>query len=142
MTEKEKAIQKAFGEAWEKVKQCCDSAGFVERRVIAHGITNNMEPEKYGFQLSEIRRTLHSPDGYYKWRPVSLEGIEDNNGWIRSDERLPDDSNETILFCENGIPAGSERWKRGWEFRIMVKRHGSEVFTHWRPVEEVKPPIY
>lgn len=120
------AICAAYGDAWDKVKDYVDEKGWCDA-----GYDNHFHGPKEFCAF-----------GTDRWRPMILNGISRNNGWVRSDERLPGESEETILFCEKGIPAGAEHWKRGWEFRIMVNRHGADIFTHWRPIDPVKPPIY
>jgi len=130
------AIKSAYGSAWEKVNDYCDPDGFIERQVISYGITNNMEPEKYGFKLSEIRRISHSPDGYYKWRPYSLEGVETNNGWIPVEDF---DSKYATHQCHVW---GCDGYM-GIYFGVSITRpHANPSFKYWKPVEEPNPPIY
>ncbi len=77
---------------------------------------------------------------WYYWRPKVLAGIENNNGWIRVEDALPDDD-KFCKVCVHGIP------------NIVVALLGSSVkksllhdfnlpVSHWKYAKEEKPPVY
>ena len=86
----------------------------------------------------------HAPEGIdldfdgYAFRPKSLHGIENNNGWIKieSEEDLPNIENKKIVFYGNGITSTylSEDVKHDIKH---FKR-----YTHYKIKEEELPPIY
>lgn len=76
-------------------------------------------------------------------RPKSLEGIENNNGWIKveSEADLPKSHLDVYMFDEiNNISFGF------WDNLQMCfkDRFGQEYqfITHYQPIEKPKPPIY
>lgn len=140
MTAKEKAIQEAYGEAWEKVKSYADSDGWITREVTRRDATNGIEPENFGYGIHEVDMIDFSGDGYYRWRPISLRGIDHNNGWIRCDNPFlcPPDESKVHVY-QSGKYWGI--MKTG-VFKKICNKPGCEDFTHWKLVEEVKPPIY
>ena len=84
---------------------------------------------------------LHDIDCY---RPKSLQGIEDNNGWIciESEDYLPKElyikadvikNNKTYIYCDY---RGDNIWWN-YEHKILI-----ENATHYQQIEKPKPPIY
>lgn len=84
---------------------------------------------------------LATSDGEFidcKIRPKSLQGIEDNNGWIRieSEEDLPKKGANCHFILKNGVCG------------IFVDIGDSEYLTlrnrgtHYQPIEEPLKPIY
>jgi hypothetical protein len=65
--EKKEAIEKAYGEYWDKVKDYIDENGFVESEHFPHGKID----ADFGVYYGEL-----ASDFYI--RPKSLKGIEDN----------------------------------------------------------------
>ena len=71
----------------------------------------------------------------FKIRPKSLQGIENNNGWIKGNE--PNVPNESyFVFAFGGIYETFYDEELGW---LYVNR---EFVTHFQPIEKPKPPIY
>lgn len=148
------AIQAAYGDAWEKVKEHVGEDGWCNRSVKGNS-TNGMEPEGHGFDLNSIDLLIPSGAGFYrsvfyplhmffKWRPKSLSGIENNNGWTRCDERMPDKSDAKYYIFENGKLAGTTNGFSINNVRNAYLREPDKHvnITHWRPIDPVKPPIY
>ena len=80
-------------------------------------------------------------DGF--WRCKSLQGIENNNGWIRieSEADLPKEGmHHSILLdseCINGY--------RNYDvivFYEVSSRYRKKEISHYQPIEKPKPPIY
>lgn len=91
-------------------------------------------PEKVDFSLFD---TVGTKIGYFI-RPKSLQGIEDNNGWIKieSEDDLP---KEGDLF-----------WvmKKGYNYPLFEPMYHDDGeywlqwYTHYQPILKPKPPIY
>jgi hypothetical protein len=119
MEAKQKAIQAAFGDAWEKVKDFLDKDGWC---CGIHAIEAGWS-EDYDWNQG-------------CWRPKALAGIVNNNGWIRRDERLPNVKGDYYV-CINGEFDGEVLHSH----EICLAGNPLEV-THWRPIDPVNPPIY
>ncbi|KIO75590.1 hypothetical protein TH53_19830 [Pedobacter lusitanus] len=84
-------------------------------------------------------------------RPISLNGIEDNNGWqkIESEDDLPTDRTKEYLIVVDGLKGYRQAFydKDKWCFFHIVSdgtRHLSSYnsVTHWKPIVKDLPPIY
>lgn len=78
-----------------------------------------------------------------KWRPLSLRGIENNNGWIRIEpdgSNLPTEHDEYNVFDAGHITRAS--------YFVLDKLFVSKDYetlksaTHYKPIEELKKPIF
>jgi len=118
MTAKEKAIQEAYGSAWEKVKEHTDKDGWTR-------------PESIFVFKGDIHPHPHK-EGYF--RPDCIKGIEDNNGWITYDDHRPK-IDQRIFYCLEGVPSP-----------VPCDYHPEmpmcSLMTHWKPADPPKPPIY
>lgn len=74
-----------------------------------------------------------------KIRPKSLQGIENNNGWIKieSEEDLPKE-NSIFWTLRHGstVPLYKE------VFNDLDVNYWLKTYTHYQPIEKPKPPIY
>lgn len=115
-TAKQEAIRKAYGEYWEQVKDSIDDEGYVLGNAKS---LPNIEFDGDGF-------------GYI--RPNPLQGIENNNGWIRieSVEDLPKEPimSHYIRRCDNGYCTG------------IVDSSDLDRITHYQPIVKPEKPIY
>jgi len=151
MTKQEK-IKDAYG---------CDVSGLVDNN--GWTIYGSDEFGECGVEPFEEYETKNHIDGKYEWRPLSLKGIESNNGWVRieSEEDLP---KEKELF--HFIPCNSfEEQFIGFidkdmdEVFFIDKYYGSvkneynipeiklnswlpSQITHYQPIQKPKSPIY
>lgn len=82
-TAKQKAIREAWGVHYEFIYDLIDENGWADNSVI--------QATSDGFEYNGD-----------KCRPKSLTGIEDNKGWIRTDERLPDTFNTVTIYYTIG----------------------------------------
>jgi hypothetical protein len=89
MKSKEEVIKKAYGEHWGTVENYVNSDGWCSQFLEYLGINVFGDEAEY--------TTIN-------WRPKSLQGIEDNNGWIKvkNERELPSD----LEVC-HFIPCGS-----------------------------------
>lgn len=79
-------------------------------------------------------------DGF--WRCKSLQGIENNNGWIRieSEKDLPKESG---LYFGKDYEFGTDMTFFDFETKKWEDSNGYlQNVTHYQPIEKPKPPIY
>jgi hypothetical protein len=127
MKTKEQAIQEAYGRFYDAKKH-------------HYSINGWSNPESYTEEeMYEMMQEIKMEFGEHRCRPKSLEGIENNRGWIRieSEEDLPKDSGFFFVRDNQGD--------------ISIVAHRSDNFnaaacflnfTHYQPIEKPKPPIY
>lgn len=86
-------------------------------------------------------------------RPKSLQGIENNNGWIKIEEEdliLPIDGTEVHFYHsfvnENGIQneyhKGIFNAALGFTSFYDSENYKVKEVTHYQPIEKPKPPLY
>lgn len=132
-TSKEKAIKAAYGELYKKY----------EDRINKNDGYLNYKSEKV---LKEIRSIvgeveLH-PHYVYIFRPMSLQGLENNNGWTRieSEEDLPKEYGPYHVKYENGQTVS---WFNGVDFITLTgRKYKEDAITHYQQIEIPKPPIF
>ena len=77
------------------------------------------------------------------WRPLSLQGIETNNGWIKieSEEDLPTIEGSYFVFSK-------VNYKPYYRIDIFTGRlsnsfeNGKSCFSHYQQIIKPQPPIY
>lgn len=132
---KEEKIQQAYGEHWEKVKNFIDKDGWLDARSFY-----KEETHKGLFGLTMEILDPYDPKYCYWKRPVSLSGIENNNGWIKieSDDDLPKEVDTYYLF---------NNYTKKIESRFYVPTNVNDKilfrqYSHYQPIEKPEPPIY
>ena len=78
-------------------------------------------------------------------RPISLQGIENNNGWIRieSEEDLPKEEIDLHFIFEKNN--GRFQTFGVWDNKLKSFYSGAlkiSNVTHYQPIEKPKLPIY
>lgn len=126
---KTETIKAAYGPHWDKVKDHVDEDGWC--------FNNSLRPDAKDAYFSYVTNYKYCD----KWRPKSLSGIEDNNGWtkIESEEDLPQ-SRGTYYFFERYQEeiVIRENWERG----ITNNIYALAYFTHWQKIYKPKKPIH
>ncbi|MCT4034882.1 hypothetical protein HZQ14_15775 [Elizabethkingia anophelis] len=133
---KQQAIKSAYGEHWEKMKDYIDQDGWCNA---FFGIAAR------DFDDTESKREV--------WRPKSLSGIENNNGWISISLEniiLPIDGTEVHFYVsfanENGIQReyhkGIFNAALGFTSYYDSEHYKVKEVTHYQPIETPKPPIF
>lgn len=121
---KEEKIKEAYGDKWElfngSAKQCAlKNNGW---------ISPILEHSPKDIELDRGDKNIY--------RPKSLRGIENNNGWNLIED-LDISDNEYVLFL---------RMTEGGEVPIFTCPAGEDFqvgyFTHWKRIDISKPPIY
>lgn len=151
MKTKEEVIKEAYGVHFDYLKDFIwMSDGYCQDR--RYNQLDCPIPENIRFNEPYESEWIRSDNGeemvdVFRWRPKSLQGIEDNNGWIRieSEEDLPKDSSTEYHFYDfkaheriqalqvslNAVP-----------FSIITNLYSKGLCTHYRPILKHKPPIY
>ena len=115
-------------EEWEQ-----SEAPFLEYNIDnGWSVRHDIKPKEVNFDKFQWVCNL---DGY-KIRPKSLQGIEDNNGWIsiKSEEDLPEDSKECFYLLGDTIFVA---------FGCDVKRHYRRgKLKHYQPITKPNPPLH
>jgi len=144
---KEEKIREAYGEHWKffngSAKQCAlNNNGWINP-ILEHA-PNNLDLER---------------GEKFIYRPKSLQGIENNNGWIKieSEYDLPKESidchyrlfvSETYSNAGEYILSGRFRVKSSltnstnfFTCDDMIRSYFPRV-THYQPIQKPQPPIY
>ena len=130
---KEDKIKEAYGEYWESVKLLTDENGFICQSTLFF-------PETVMMDKMEIQVKPFPPDGRCYWRPMTLKGIENNNGWIKieNEKDLPKEKGLKCLFLNKNnmhttYISDDVLYDSDWFFRR---------YTHWKIKNEFKYPLY
>lgn len=126
---KEEKIKEAYGKYWELVKDLVRPDGSLSEAV---WMGSGMEMIPYQDYST----------GYL--RPLSLVGIEDNNGWIKieSESDLPKEKfNYSFVYCLKPeiISSVQNNIVRNDQLEELFE---DEWITHYKPVSEPTTPIY
>lgn len=131
-TDKQKAIEKAYGEHWETVKYFVDEDGWIDG-----GKGEDPEP-----LFDPWIGILEEHETENKFRPKSLQGIEENRGWkkIESEEDLPKETDGLWEVIINGKPKFIEllNANRSRLFKDFVK----DGVTHYKIINHSELPIF
>jgi hypothetical protein len=132
---KEDKIKEAYGEHWEKVKNYVDANGWLD----AKSFYGDRHKGLAGLTMQISDR--YDPKYCYWKRPISLSGIENNNGWLQFRGNQPKESNWYW------IKTNSDMLIAFWvnHKNVFIDMDNSIYFnavTHYQPIEEPKPPIY
>lgn len=129
---KEEKIKEAWGLNYDEFSEYIDSDGWARYpHFQKHEMVQDVRPIEFRSQGTDFR-------------PKSLQGIENNNGWIKieSEDDLPKElyiktniikDNKTYMYCDY---RGNNIWWN-YEYKILI-----ENATHYRPIEKPNPPIY
>lgn len=128
---KQEVIKEAYGEYWEEYQRYVNDNGWLTELndVIHHCITTKGRilrdlNNKSNIEFEEVNNYL---------RPKSLQGIENNNGWIKIDNEEQHDEIENDYYWWYNIQNGD------WE---IGDKSTYGKYTHYQPIEKPKSPIY
>lgn len=101
------------------------------------------------FQPYALKNTdIKIIDGLSFYRPKSLQGIENNNGWIKieSKDDLPKEEIDVhFIFTEYEGKKGRFQTYGVWDNNLKSFYSGAlkiNNVTHYQPIIKPKPPIY
>lgn len=121
----------------EVIKEAWENLGIsVNDNVISQDGWMNIKPTQYERlydRVNILRLTAH----VHRIRPKSLNGIENNNGWIKieSEADLPDKRVDCFFWDKkDGLIIG--------EFLPECAAFVLENATHYQPIIKPEPPIY
>lgn len=135
MNSKQECISKAYGKYWEELKDCVDENGW-----------HNIHKAKIKFKDYYYVQEFENKGNYY--RPKSLQGIENNRGWIKieSEESLPTKEGKYIwgrLHKESEYgPEWFEKFKETTKEGIIKAYKFYIGVTHYKEVFEHEPPLH
>ena len=128
---KQQAIEAAYGEYWEIVKNNVDENGWIDG--------NDVNPFDLGLKTDEFHY------GTTMWRPKSLKGIETNNGWISilSEADLPKDEKDIEFWIlDDGEIIHAQFMHESKSWYDMFNLNLRYFPTHYQPITKPKPPIF
>lgn len=131
-TAKEKAIREAYGEHWDSFKDNVYSNGWIKDRDYWGSWPDGTTEIKW-------QTTDHDNDYYDTRRPMSLKGIETNQGWTRieSEADLPTEAGYYNVYRSDG--SISENVYKKYD---IAELFNEGIITHYRKVEPLPIPIY
>lgn len=135
MTKREIVLD-SFGEFKKYVERYVDENGWLNIKDHSSFIRNHF------YLTDNLETKFVNKFGY--WRPKSLNGIEENNGWIKieSESDLPKEL-EKIYFIIKGY---EERICIGYYchdlFWDLNEDYSKQIVTHYQPIQKPLLPIY
>ena len=98
--------------------------------------------EVYGDGIVELIDFQIGHDGLGEFRPKSLRGIEDNNGWIKIEkvEDLPTNGIYQVIHRDSGKIIICPICNLLNDLKHL--QYIVEQFSHYKPIEEEKKPLY
>jgi len=127
MNPKEQKIKESYGEYWETVKDYVDDNGYCNKRDL-------FQSKKIRYEEIDIQFSHHTD---FTMRPIVLENIENNNGWIRieSEADLPKIDFITQYWFFDGVSTWIQT------FTLYMKL-GRVKITHYQPIIKPEKPLY
>jgi hypothetical protein len=138
MTKKEtiaKHWQELVGKTPEGV---CYATGWVHR-YFPNGIYDITDD--YGKEIIEKIDYEFDPSGVGRFRPNSLRGIEDNNGWIKieTNDDLPTNGSYLVIHRDSGAIVKCDF---GILNSLEYKGYIVEKCSHYKPIPDPLKPLY
>lgn len=129
---KEEKIKEAYGEDYKFINEFLIGNGFFDGECDDFIHLRRKLYKNGGVEIKII-------DEVQFVRPKSLQGIEDNNGWVNVESKndLPKDSYNYWVFCSDGCVRNLKDFEY-YENYIMPELEAS----HYQPIEKPKPPVY
>ena len=113
-----------------------------ENFVIAQVDDNGFVPKRYLLDLLCIYDYSEIEEKALKIRPKCLEGIEDNNGWIKAPKTFDKEILEGAFWVKDSIGITTAYFNNNKGYFEYVGNHGKASITHYQPIERPKQPFY
>lgn len=127
---KQEAIKNAYSEYWEAVKDFVDENGWID-------FLEDIQRIMYFFNDSDNIEVFKST-----WRPKSLQGIENNNGWIKIESEDDFPKNDMYVYIIFNKKVNIAFLCNGEFYNPNKVKYYKKGVTHYKPIEESNPPIY
>ncbi|QRQ99741.1 hypothetical protein [Dyadobacter sandarakinus] len=125
MEEKEEYIKSAYGASYEAVKDFLQYGSWVHE--------DDLTPDMAEYEGKvEWLASSH-------WRPECLAGVDENNGWVRFNQRHPENGAKIYALLNEYFE------RRYWEELTFIdsrKQYILDRYSHWRKVEKIEYPLY
>lgn len=108
----------------------CNNTGFITS-YLENGIEDVLNHHNFTIEDLDIDSDGH---GIISWRPKSLKGIENNNGWIVYDGRALDEL--CLVFTNNGNIYNYSQFKNSFSICEIEK------ITHYQHIKFPGKPFY
>jgi hypothetical protein len=129
MNSKEQKIKAEYGEYYEACNP--DNQGW-----------SNVDEALGGYEFLDENIEYLDFESSGKWRPKSLQGIENNLGWIKieSEDDLPKEDKKTAVWViDKQGQIKCDIYHNNWENQT---KWFIETFTHYKIIDIPKPPLY
>ena len=111
-----------------------------------YSINGWTDPESYSYEeMYEMMQEIEIEFGEHRCRPKSLQGIEDNNGWIKveNEKDLPkQECHCWIIDKYNGIVTGLWKQAPNEEHHKKACEYWVKRVSHYKIISKPEPPIY
>lgn len=124
---KQEAIKNGYGKWYEPLKNMIDKSGKVHRGVV---------PDEY----QNIFGDYYWNNLNGSWWPKSIDGIINNNGWIRIEpdgSNLPD-INTDFIWLRKSDGETKDIFHINGHYKSSIKRD----YSHYKPITQELKPIY
>ena len=140
---KQEAIKKAYGEEnYNFFKGIIGENGWIG--LSRYDFEEDLESEKkFDKMIYEIEFEESFDNEQVFYRPKSLQGIENNNGWIRieSEADLPKEGMHHSILLDSECINGYRNYDVIVFYEVNSKFRKKEI-SHYQPIEEPLKPIY
>jgi len=127
--EKQEVIKKAYGEHWETVKDYVYENGWFEVKKVVGSFW-------------ETKLELDVVESPRRVRPKSLQGIENNNGWIKIESEADLPKEEVDYWCINMGVLEHLTFYQGKFYDESHSYNPITYITHYQPIQKPLKPLY
>lgn len=124
-------IQKAYGEHWDIVKDHVSENGWIS--------VNALLEKKFPL-MKHIKCEPDDWEDICAYRPIVLNGLENNNGWITLKEDGSNIPTENTLY--DLVQFDKDGFLREETLEILKILFNSKTITHYKKSQIIKPPLY
>lgn len=140
---KDEVIKQAYGQHFEKIKYYINwEDGSLPWFINADIDEGRSLCSSLGFSWDQIDH-IDNDLGIDRWRPISLQGIEHNNGWIKIESEADFPKEKMLYFIENNKP-NMIFYSTNMivDLDNLIEMWEDGIITHYQPIIKPQPPIY
>ena len=144
---KEEKIKKSYKRFWVQLQDEAQEEALRNNGFIANRFIGNEYGRLTNLLKMESKESIDEDNGESidVYRPIELQGIENNNGWIKleSEDDFPED-NVTCWIIDKNLGIVSGKWINAptEKQQVEAKNYWLENATHYQVIEEPKEPFY